>query len=93
YVVTSGRGPAYEYATVSTEAVLPPSTNLTAQGDVGKATVTWKNPNDLRFFSTDVYRGTSSDFAAATKIVDSYAGGVGQVQSVTDTVAAGTYNY
>lgn len=93
YVVTSGRGPAYKYATVSTEAVLPPSTNLIAQGDAGKATVTWKNPNDLRFFSTDVYRGTTGDFAAATKIVDSYAGGVGQVQSVTDTVSAGAYNY
>lgn len=93
YVTVSGGGPGFEYATVSTVAVLPPATNLTATGDVGKATVTWKNPNDLRFFSTDIYRGASSEFAAATKIVDSYGGGVGQVQSITDTVAVSTYYY
>lgn len=93
YLTAAGRGPAYEYATVSTVAVLPPATNLTATGDVGKATVTWKNPNDLRFFSSDIYRGTTTDFAAATKIVDSYGGGVGQVQSIEDTVTAGTYRY
>lgn len=93
YVTASGRGPAWEYAVLSTEAVLPPATNLTAEGGVGQATVTWKNPNDLRFFSSDVWRGTTNDFGAATKIVDSYGGGVGQVQSITDTVAPGTRFY
>lgn len=93
YVTTAGRGPAFEYATLSTTAVLPSSTNLTVDGGVGEAAVTWKNPNDLRFFSTDVYRGTTAVFADATKIVDSYGGGVGQVQSITDTVAAGSYRY
>jgi hypothetical protein len=93
YVTTAGRGPAFEYAALSTTAVLPPATNLTAVGDTGQAVVTWKNPNDLRFFSSDVYRGTTTVFSAATKIVDSFGGGVGQVQSITDTVAAGTYRY
>lgn len=93
YVVSSGQGPGWQYAVVTPTEALPPSTNLTATGGIGQATVTWKNPNDLRFFSSDIWRGTSSDFGAATKIVDSYGGGVGQVQSITDTVVAGTYNY
>lgn len=93
YVVASGAGSAWEYSVQSTEAVLPPSTNLTADGGVGVAMVTWKNPNDLRFFSSDVWRGASADFGSATKILDSFGGGVGQVQSIEDTVAAGTWYY
>ncbi len=94
YVVASGRGPAWEYAVLSTDAVLLPATNLTVDGGVGEAVVTWKNPNDLRFFSSDIWRNSSSDFGTATKIVDSYGGGLGQVQSITDTpLSAGTYYY
>ena len=93
YVVTSGRGPAWEYAALSVASALPPSTNLTAEGDVGQAVFAWKNPNDLRFFSSDIWRGSTSDFSAATKIVDSFGGGVGQVQSITDTVAPGVWYY
>lgn len=93
YVTAAGRGPGWEYATLSTVAVLPQATNLTVTGRTGEAVVTWKNPNDLRFFSSDVYRGSSADFSAATKIIDSFGGGIGQVQSITDTVAAGTWNY
>lgn len=93
YVVTSGRGPAWEYAVVSPQDALPQSTNLTVEGGVGEAVVTWKNPNDLRFFSSDTWRGSTAVFSAATKIVDSYGGGVGQVQSITDTVATGVWYY
>jgi hypothetical protein len=93
YVTTAGRGPAFEYAALSTVAVLPPATNLTVTGGAGQATVTWKNPNDLRFFSSDVYRGSTTVFANATKIVDSFGGGVGQVQSITDTVGSGLWRY
>ncbi|WP_293875873.1 hypothetical protein [Sphingomonas sp. UBA978] len=93
YVTTAGRGPGYEYAVIEPEVVLPPATNLTAGGGAGQAIVTWKNPTDARFFSSDVWRGASTDFAAATKIFDSFGGGLGQVQSVTDTVAAGVWNY
>jgi hypothetical protein len=93
YVVTSGRGPAWEYSALSTLAILPPATNLTVLGGAGQADVTWKNPNDLRFFSSDIWRGSSAVFGSATKIISDYGGGVGQVQSVTDTVTAGTYYY
>lgn len=93
YVTTAGRGPAFEYGVQSTVAVLLPATNVTAQGGSGQATVTWKNPNDLRFFSSDVYRGTTTVFANATKIVTGFGGGVGQVQSITDTVSSGVKRY
>ena len=93
YVVASGRGPAFEYAVLSTEAILPPVTNLTATGGVGQATVAWKNPNDLRFFSVDIWSGTTNVFSAATKILADYGGGVGQVQSITDTTTAGVRYY
>lgn len=94
YVTASGNGPAWEYSTASTTAVLPPSSGLAVEGGVGEAVVTWKNPNDLRFFSTDIWRGTSNVFGSATKIIDGYPGGVGQVQSITDTpLTAGTYYY
>lgn len=93
YVTAAGNGPGFEYATVSTTVALPPATNLTVTGGTGQATVTWKNPNDSRFFSSDIYRGTTNVFSAATKIVSDYGGGLGQVQSITDTVAAGAYFY
>lgn len=94
YVVTSGRGPAWEYGTITPENDLPPATNLAADDGVGEAALTWKNPNDLRFFSSDIWRNTSATFGTATKIIDSYGGGVGQVQSITDTgLSAGAYYY
>lgn len=93
YVVGSGAGSAFEYSVISPEDDLPQSTNLTVDPGVGQAVVTWKNPNDLRFFSSDTWRGATAVFSAATKIVDSYGGGVGQVQSITDTVAAGVWYY
>lgn len=93
YVVSSGRGSAYEYGVITPEDALPQATNLSVDGGVGQALVTWKNPNDLRFFSSDIWRGSTNVFGAATKIVSDYGGGVGQVQSVTDTVAAGTWYY
>lgn len=94
YVVTSGRGPAWEYATITPTDALPQATNLTADDGVAQAIVTWKNPNDLRFFSSDIWRNTSATFGTATKIVADFGGGVGQVQSITDTgLSPGTYYY
>jgi len=72
---------------------LAPATALTITGGAGSANVSWKNPNDLRFYFTDVWRGTTNVFSAATKIVGNYGGGVGQVQAITDTTTAGTYYY
>lgn len=93
YVVTSGRGPGWEYAMITPETPLPSATGLTVDGGVGEAVVTWQNPQDLRFVASDIWRGTTAVFGSATKIVSDYAGGVGQVQAITDTVAAGTYYY
>ncbi|AJA07474.1 hypothetical protein SKP52_02715 [Sphingopyxis fribergensis] len=94
YVVTSGRGSAYEYATITPEDTMPPATNLTVDGGVGEAAVTWKNPNDLRFFSSDIYRGTTNVFGSATLIAPGYAGGLGELQTITDTpLAPDTYYY
>ena len=93
YVISSGRGSAWEYGTITPSTALPPATNLTVDGDVGQAVVTWKNPNDLRFFSSDIWRGSTNVFGSATKIIDNFGGGVGQVQFITDTVAAGTWYY
>ncbi|MEC3912199.1 hypothetical protein U5A82_17470 [Sphingobium sp. CR2-8] len=93
YTTSAGNGPAWEYQTISTSTPLPQSTNLTGEGGVGQAVITWKNPSDLRFFSSDTWRGSTNAFSAATKIVDSYGGGVGQVQSITDTVSPGVWFY
>lgn len=94
YVVGSGSGPAWEYGTITPSDALPPATNLSVNGGVGQATVSWKNPNDLRFFSSDIWRGTTNVFGAATKIISDYGGGVGQVQSITDTgLSPGTKYY
>ncbi|WP_311271030.1 hypothetical protein [Sphingobium sp. WCS2017Hpa-17] len=94
YVVTSGRGPAWEYATLSVESELPSTVTMAVQGGVNQAVLTWKNPVDLRFFSSDIWRGTSAVFGSATKIVDNFPGGLGEVQSYTDTpLSAGQYYY
>lgn len=91
YVTGSGRGPAWEYQVVTSGITIQPVTNLTVAPGTGDALLTWRNPNDLNFVYTSGYRNTVNDFGTATKIFDNYAGGVGQVQSVTDTVAAGEY--
>lgn len=91
YVTGSGRGPAWEYQVVTSGITVRPATNLSVDPDVGNAVLSWRNPNDLNFVYTSGYRNTVNNFGTATKIFDNYAGGVGQVQSVTDTAAAGGY--
>ena len=94
YVTASGRGPAWEYATLSTATTLPPATNVSVTGGAGQAILTWKNPNDIRFYSSDIWRATGGNpFSSATKIVADFGGGVGQVQTYTDTPGAGTWRY
>lgn len=92
YVTGSGRGPAWEYDVVTPGFTIMPVTNLSLDVSTpGQAGLTWRNPNDLNFAYTSGYRNTVNDFGTATEIFTGYAGGVGQVQSVTDTVSAGTY--
>lgn len=93
YAIASGAGPGWQYAVVSSNVALEPVSNLTVTGGTGSATVSWRNPTDSRFFSSDVWRGSTNVFSSATKIVSDYGGGLGQVQSITDTVSAGTWYY
>lgn len=72
---------------------LAPSELVTVTPSAGQAVVAWKNPNDLRFYMSDIWRGTTTVFSAATKIMGNYSGGVGQPQGITDTIAAGKYYY
>jgi len=73
--------------------VLASVTNLTVTDGTGEVTVSWKNPNDLRFFASDVYRGTASVFGSASKIISNYGGGLGEIQYFNDTIGPGTYYY
>lgn len=91
YITGAGRGPAWEYQVVSANITVMPVTNLTLAPGSGEAVLTWRNPNDLNFQYTSGYRSTVNDFGTATEIFSNYSGGLGQVQSVTDTVGAGDY--
>lgn len=97
YSTGDGRVSAWSASsTVSTStATLAPgqSTELTATGSAGAATVAWRNPTTANFGFTRIYRGTTNVFGAATQIGGDITGGLGQVQQVTDTVAAGAYFY
>lgn len=81
------------YALGAVSLPLGQATNLTVTPSAGQAVVAWRNPNDLRFFMSDIRRGTTNVFASSTVIMANYSGGVGQSQSITDTIAAGTYYY
>ncbi|HEX7822879.1 MAG TPA: hypothetical protein VF463_19960 [Sphingobium sp.] len=93
YVTASGRGPAWEYAVITPENPLPQSTNVSADPGVGQATLTWKNPNDLRFFSSDIWENTTATFGTATKIISGYGGGLGELQSVIISPLSATTHY
>lgn len=75
------------YLVGAQQPVLKSATNLSASAGV----VQWKNPNDLRFFYSDVYRGATATFSAATRIIQGMQGGVGQPQSIDDVAPVGTY--
>lgn len=88
---TAWYDPPYSLGAVVTP--LTPSTGLTVTGDVGSANIAWQNPQDVRFNRSDTYRGTTATFGDASVVFADYAGGVGQPQDVTDTIAPGTYYY
>lgn len=71
----------------------PLVSNLAADGAVGAAAVTWRNPN-VPFDHLDLYRGTTSTFGAATVIASGIVDGLGQVMTFNNTgLSAGTYYY
>ncbi|MEO7467898.1 MAG: hypothetical protein ABIV36_12850, partial [Sphingobium limneticum] len=67
--------------------------DLTVAPATGSAAVAWRNPTSASFGYSNVYRGTTNVFTAATQIAGPIVGGLGQVQQITNTVAAGTYYY
>ena len=78
----------------STAGLAPaPVTELTATGAAGAAAIAWRNPTSSNFGYVRIYRGTTSSFGSASQIGGDITGGLGQVQQITDTVAAGTYYY
>jgi len=85
---------AAETVSTSTASLAPaPATELTATGAAGSATVAWRNPTSSNFGYVRIYRGTTNVFSAATQIGGDITGGLGQVQQITDTVAAGVWYY
>lgn len=71
----------------------PLVSNLSADGDVGAAAVTWRNP-DVAFDHLDLLRGTTSAFGSATVIAPGIIGGLGQVMTFNNTgLSPGTYFY
>jgi hypothetical protein len=84
YIVTSGRGSAWEYSVVTPENPMSPPTELGATGGVGEAEITWRNPTDPALAYVKLYRNTADDFGTATDISGELVGGLGQVMSVTD---------
>ena len=90
---TSGRlqlGPI----TVSSAGIAPaPDTMLTATGSAGSAAIAWRNSASGNYGWSTVFRGTTNVFGSASDISGHVVGGLGQVQQITDTIAAGTYYY
>lgn len=94
YVVTSGRGSAYEYSVITPENPMSPPTEISALGGVGEAEVTWRNPTDPALAYVILYRNTVDDFGTASDISGELVGGLGQVMSVTDdSLAPDVYYY
>ena len=94
YVVSSGRGSAFEYSVVTPENPMSPPTELSALGGVGEVEVTWRNPTDPALAYVILYRNTVDNFGTASDISGELVGGLGQVMSVTDdSLAPDEYFY
>ncbi len=89
-LVSAWSSPLYEI-TIGFDVGL--ATQFTATGGVGESDLEWRNPTGADFGYVEIYRHTTSTFASATSIAGPLYGGLGQVQTYTDTVAAGTYYY
>ena len=85
---------ATEIFSTDTSSLAPaPASDLSAADGVGSSVVTWRNPTGANFSYVRLYRGTSTTFAAATQTGGDIPGGLGEVMTRTDTVAAGSYYY
>lgn len=85
---------ATETISTDTSALAPaPATNLSAADGTGSSVVTWRNPSTSNFSYVRLYRGATTSFGSAAQIGGDILGGLGEVMTVTDAVAAGTYYY
>lgn len=85
---------ATELVDTSTAALAPaPASALAAADGAGSSVVTWRNPTSANFSYAKLRRGTTNVFSASAVIGADHYGGLGEIMSVTDTVAAGTYYY
>lgn len=95
-VAAGGLPSAYDDDTVSGTVTILEPTEVTATNGITAgtgATLTWRNPNDLNFYFSNIYRNTVNNFSTSVIILSNYVGGVGQPQSLEDAVAAGGYYY
>lgn len=78
--------------TAASSTVAPsPVTLLAVVGGTGSAGLSWRNSTSATFDHSQAYRGTTSTFGSATATGSPVLGGLGQAESLTDTVAAGAY--
>lgn len=78
---------------VSADTIAPgPPNGFVANGGAGQATGAFTAPNSPNFGSAQLYRGTSTDFAAAI-VVRTFNGAASQAFDWADPIPAGTYRY
>ena len=82
----------YENETAVADSVAPDQpTDFDSSAAGSDVTLTWTNPNSTNLYRTELYRGTTGTFGAATLIYTSN-GGIGAARSYEDAgLSAGTY--
>lgn len=80
-------------AAISDNAAPGTPSGFVVNGGAGKATGAFTAPNSPNFGSAVVYRGTSTDFAAATAIRTLYGSPSQAFDFTDDGLSAGTYRY
>lgn len=89
YQISDGRfspwSPTETLPTDSSVLAPGPATALSAADGAGESVVTWRNPTSTNFGYARLYRGTSTDFGAATLVGGDRPGGLGEVVTATVT--------
>jgi len=84
-----------DIVTIDASVSVPsPPTSLTANDDVGAAIIAWSNPTSPVFAQSRVYRATTGGgFGIAIDVSGAISGAIGTLDSFTDVVAPGNYDY
>lgn len=79
----------------STAAIAPkaPTELKVAAHDGGGEDISWRNPTSSNFAFSRVMSNATDDFATATQVGADLPGGLGQVQSITDSAGTSTTYY